>query len=69
MTCPLYVAPSLNSYELSDVLFSQNLPSILVSHVLSPQHNELVIDMCAAPGGKTTHLASLMRNKVMHYTQ
>ncbi len=30
---------------------------------LSPQKGETVIDMCAAPGGKTTHMAELMQNE------
>lgn len=32
----------------------------LVSHLLDPQAGEVVIDACAAPGGKTTHIAELM---------
>eukprot|EP01050_Picozoa_sp_SAG11_P030864 SAG11_NODE_9318_length_922_cov_1.111786_2_plen_47_part_01 len=41
----------------------QSLPSMLVSHVLAPQPGERVLDMCASPGGKTTHVAQLMRNE------
>jgi 16S rRNA (cytosine967-C5)-methyltransferase len=32
----------------------------LVSHWLDPQPSEVIIDACAAPGGKTTHIAELM---------
>jgi 16S rRNA C967 or C1407 C5-methylase (RsmB/RsmF family) len=44
----------------------QNLPSILCSKVLNPQPNEIILDMCAAPGNKTTHIAALMKNKVQY---
>jgi len=38
----------------------QDSSAQLVSHLLAPQPGEVVIDVCAAPGGKTTHLAELM---------
>lgn len=41
----------------------QNLPSIFVGHALDPQPGDIILDMCCAPGGKTTHLASLVRGK------
>lgn len=62
MTEPLYLAPSLSDV-LTDLIFPQNLPSIVCVHVLDPHMGETVLDMCAAPGGKTTHIASLMENK------
>ena len=29
------------------------------SHIVDPQPHEVIFDVCAAPGGKTTHLATL----------
>ncbi len=41
----------------------QNINSQEASLALGPKCGETVIDMCAAPGGKTTHLAELMKNQ------
>lgn len=41
-------------------LMPQSRASAVVSRVLAPQAGERVLDLCAAPGGKTTHLAALM---------
>lgn len=35
----------------------------LSSFVLAPKEGEIVLDVCSAPGGKTTYLAELMHNK------
>ncbi|XP_040208421.1 LOW QUALITY PROTEIN: tRNA (cytosine(72)-C(5))-methyltransferase NSUN6 [Rana temporaria] len=62
MTEPVYSSPSFDNM-LPGYIFLQNLPSAVVSHVLSPQPGERVLDMCAAPEGKTTHIASLMNDE------
>ncbi len=41
----------------------QDSSAQMVSHLLDPQPGEVVIDACAAPGGKTTHMAELMQNQ------
>ncbi|HEY1689623.1 MAG TPA: 16S rRNA (cytosine(967)-C(5))-methyltransferase RsmB [Solirubrobacteraceae bacterium] len=41
-------------------LIAQSRAAMLVSRVLAPQRGERVLDLCAAPGGKSTHLAALM---------
>lgn len=40
----------------------QSRASMLPAHAVAPRANEHVIDMCAAPGAKATHLAALARN-------
>ena len=40
----------------------QDESSMLVAHELGPKPGEFIIDCCAAPGGKTTHIAELMNN-------
>ncbi|KAK6918003.1 PUA domain [Dillenia turbinata] len=54
--------PSFNDV-LEGEIFLQNLPSIITAHCLDPQPGERVLDMCAAPGGKTTAIAILMKDK------
>lgn len=41
-------------------LMPQARGSAVVARVLAPRAGERVLDLCAAPGGKTTHLAALM---------
>ena len=41
-------------------LIAQSRAAMLVSRALAPEPGERVLDLCAAPGGKATHLAALM---------
>jgi 16S rRNA C967 or C1407 C5-methylase (RsmB/RsmF family) len=43
--------------------YPQALTSALVSLIAAPRPGELVCDLCAAPGSKTSHMAQLMDNQ------
>jgi NOL1/NOP2/sun family putative RNA methylase len=43
--------------------YIQELSSMLSAIALSPAPDELVLDLCASPGSKTTQIASIMQNK------
>ncbi len=44
-------------------LFIQNPSSMIPPITLDPQPGEEILDLAAAPGGKTLHMAALMQNK------
>lgn len=39
----------------------QDESSMLAAYALAPNENELILDACAAPGGKSTHIAETMK--------
>jgi 16S rRNA (cytosine967-C5)-methyltransferase len=42
---------------------AQSRAAMRVARTLDPQPDERVLDLCAAPGGKSTHLAALMQGR------
>lgn len=45
--------------------YVQGVPSMTAVSVLDPQPGNIVLDLAAAPGGKTTHIAQMMQNTGM----
>ncbi|MFM1583363.1 16S rRNA (cytosine(967)-C(5))-methyltransferase RsmB, partial [Helcococcus ovis] len=55
--------------EFKNGLFTiQDQASILVSEILNPSENSNVLDLCAAPGSKSTHLLQIMNDKGLIYS-
>jgi len=61
----LWEAPALSDWvrEGRGRFMLQSLPAAVVGRVVGPKQGDKVLDMCAAPGGKTTHMAVLMGGK------
>ncbi len=51
----------------SGYFYEQSLPAIITTHVLDPKPSEVIVDMCAAPGGKTSHIVEYTRGKAIVY--
>jgi 16S rRNA (cytosine967-C5)-methyltransferase len=45
------------------LFFLQDEASQIVPYLLQPQPKEMILDACAAPGGKGTHIAQVMKNQ------
>ncbi len=48
--------------------YIQSLSSMIPALVLAPSENDIVLDLCAAPGSKSTQISELMNNKGTLYT-
>ena len=56
---------NLNEMDLMQMgyLYIQDFSSMLIAKIVDPAEGDLIVDVCSAPGGKTTHMAQLMENK------
>ena len=45
---------------IEGLFFVQDISSMLVAHIAAPEKDSRIIDLCAAPGGKSMHLAEMM---------
>lgn len=53
----------INSTEFKNGLITlQDEAPALVAHLLKPEEGQEILDICAAPGGKTTHVAQLVND-------
>ena len=60
-----YNVPSIRNMGLleSGLAQSQSIPASYVSHLLEPKEGDVIVDLCAAPGGKSTSASLLSNNK------
>ena len=49
--------------HVAGAIYSQEPSAMYVGEVVAPQPGERVLDLCAAPGGKTTHLVAKMKDQ------
>jgi 16S rRNA (cytosine967-C5)-methyltransferase len=56
-------SPQALEAHRSGLLYFQDPSSMLAAHCLEVEPGMQALDVCAAPGGKATHLAALMENK------
>ena len=55
---------SLQSFE-DGLFYVQDVSSMMAAELAAPKENDYVIDVCAAPGGKSTHLAEKLKGTGM----
>lgn len=59
-SCDEAAQPGKHPYHAAGLYYLQEPSAMAAAVLLDPQPGERVLDLCAAPGGKTTHLAQRM---------
>lgn len=57
------VRPGRHPYHTAGLYYIQEPSAMSAAELLKPLPGEIVLDLAAAPGGKTTHIASLMQGQ------
>lgn len=55
--------PGRHPYHAAGLYYLQEPTAMAAATLLAPQPGERVLDLCAAPGGKATHIAALMQGE------
>lgn len=55
--------PGKHPYHEAGLYYIQEPSAMAVGELVDPKPGEYILDLCAAPGGKTTHLASKMNGE------
>ena len=55
--------PGKHPYHLAGLYYLQDPSAMAAAQLLDPQPGDCVLDLAASPGGKTTHIASLMQGQ------
>ena len=55
--------PGKHPFHAAGMYYIQEPSAMAVAEILAPRLGERVLDLAAAPGGKSTHIASLMKNQ------
>uniref|UniRef100_A0A7J3KEM6 tRNA (cytosine(72)-C(5))-methyltransferase n=3 Tax=Staphylothermus marinus TaxID=2280 RepID=A0A7J3KEM6_STAMA len=61
-----YRAPPIRELPeyVNGLIYSQSLPSMIATKLLEPVWNDFIVDLNAAPGGKSTHVIQLTGSRV-----
>jgi len=65
----VYSLPPIRESRLfgDGMIQEQSLPAMVTSMVLDPQPKDVVVDLCAAPGNKCTHVAQIQGDRGLIY--
>lgn len=62
LTLETSIPPGRSKLFQHGLYMAQDPASMLAAHLMEPEGGQKILDLCAAPGGKSTHMAALAKN-------